>query len=72
MMTVKIGTNIPATPIHDELDLLHYFLEVAIAAADNARLEYPWLAHADIGIIITNTECDDEQMMNDEDYLHDL
>ena len=36
MTGVSIETKIPATPIHDVLDLLDYFPEAAIAAADNA------------------------------------
>ena len=66
MPGVLIGTNIPATPIHDASDPLDYFPEAGIAAADNAGLENPWLAPADPCIVITDAESDDEDMMNNE------
>ena len=66
MPGVTIGTPIPATPIHGASDILDYFPEAAIAAADNAGLEDPQLAPADPGIVVTDAESDDEDMMDDE------
>ena len=66
MPGVTIGKNNPATPIHGASDILDYFPESAIAAADNAGLEDPQLASADPGIVVTNAESDDEDNMDDE------
>ena len=65
MPGVSIKTNIPVTPIHVESDLLDYFPEATIAAADSAVLEDPWLASADPGVVVTDAESDDVYMMVD-------
>ena len=64
MPGVTVGTTIPATQIHGASDILDYFPEAAIGAADNAGLEDPQLVPADPGIVVTNAETDDEDMMD--------
>ena len=66
MPGVTIGTPFPATSIHGASDILDYIPEAVIGAADNAGLENHQLAPADPGIVITDAESNDEDMMDDE------